>query len=255
MVPLQPGQNPVTLSYRFIECGAGHPGCLWHDRNVALAALAPVRRVLRFDDEVGAVEADRGTASRRIGRQLAAAACGLGLKDAPSILAGMDTQIGLFEYELYIVAPHLLAGAATEGSTAGGDALAHLAGEPIGGEKTVERRGRLDLSFVVAELLHIEIGSDVALGGHRHRDVLQMIGQGKQLRTVAPGNEACERLAELMRRERPCPSLVMAHAVVGGKLANAPVDMHDCDADPPRNTGCCASGRVRRGPKRPGAVR
>src|SRR5713226_8085882 len=37
MVPLQPGQNPVTLSYRFIECGAGHPGCLWHDRNVVPA--------------------------------------------------------------------------------------------------------------------------------------------------------------------------------------------------------------------------
>jgi hypothetical protein len=139
-----------------------------HNRAVALAALAPVRRVFGFDHEVGAIEADRGTASCRIGRQLAAAARGLGLKDAPSVLAGMDTQIGLFEYELYIVAPHLLAGAAAEGSIAGGDALAHLAGEPIGGEKTVERRGRFELSFVVDELLHIEIGSDVALGGHRH---------------------------------------------------------------------------------------
>src|SRR5712692_1512613 len=152
IVLLQPGEHPVTLSDRLIQRGAGEPRGTGHSRAVPLAALAPVRRVLRFDDEVGAVEADRGTASRRIGRQLAAAACGLGLKDAPSILAGMDTQIGLFEYELYIVAPHLLAGAATEGSIAGRDALAHLAGEPIGGEKTVERRGRLDLSFVVDEL-------------------------------------------------------------------------------------------------------
>jgi hypothetical protein len=120
IVFLQPGEHPVTLSDRFIQPGEREPRGTGHNRAVALAALAPVRRVLRFDDEVGAVEADRGTASRRIGRQLAATARGLGLKDAPSILAGMDTQIGLFEYDLYIVAPHLLAGAATEGSTAGG---------------------------------------------------------------------------------------------------------------------------------------
>ena len=192
-----------------------------YNREVALSALAPVRRMLWFDDEVGAVEADRRTAPGRIGGQLPAAARGLGLEDAPSILAGMDARVGLLEYELYIVAAKLFAGAATEGSIAGGDALAHLAGEPIGGEKTVERRGCLDLSFMIDQLLQIEIGTDVALGGHRHRDVLQMIGQGEQLRTVAPGNKAGEGLAKLMSREEPWPSLVLAHVVVGREPANA----------------------------------
>ena len=202
-----------------------------HNRAVARAALLPVRRVFRFDHEVGAIEADCGTAPGGIGRQPAAAASGLGLKDAPAILAGMDAEVGLLEHEGDVIAPHLLASAAPEGSIAGSDALAHLAGEAIGGKETVERRGRLDLSFVVDELLEIEVGADVALGGHRHRGVLQMIGQGEQLRTIASGNEAREGLAELMGRERPCPSLVMAHAVVSRELANPRVDVHVADGD------------------------
>jgi hypothetical protein len=107
-----------------------------HNRAVALPALSPVRRVFRFDHEVSAVEADRGTAPGRIRSQLAAAAGGLGLKHAPSVLAGIDAQIGLLEYELYVVAPHLLAGPSAEGSIAGGDALAHLAGELISGKRS-----------------------------------------------------------------------------------------------------------------------
>jgi hypothetical protein len=198
IVFLQPGEHPVTLSDRFIQPGEREPRGTGHNRAVALAALAPVRRVLRFDDEVGAVEADRGTASRRIGRQLAATARGLGLKDAPSILAGMDTQIGLFEYELYIVAPHLLVGAATEGSTAGGDALAHLAGEPIGGDKTVQRRGRHEMSFVVDELLHIEIGSfpypvtKATDASHHQVFAMDLQGREKTIGVRTQGN-ACAR--------------------------------------------------------------
>jgi hypothetical protein len=100
IVLLQPGEHPVTLSDRFIKSGAREPRSIRDNRAVAVAALAPVREMFRFDHEVGAVEADCGTAPGGVGSQPAAAARGLRLKDAPSILAGMDAQIGLLEYEL-----------------------------------------------------------------------------------------------------------------------------------------------------------
>ncbi len=84
---------------------------------------------------------------------------------------------------------------------------------------------------MVDQLLQIEIGPDVALGGHRHRYVLQMIGQGEQLRAIAPGNKAGEGLAELMRREAPWLSAVPAHVVEGRELADAVIDVHVGDAN------------------------
>ncbi len=186
--------------------------------------------MLRLNDEVGAVEADRGTSPGTIRSDFAAAARGLGLKHAPAVLARVDAQVGLLEHESDVIAPELLSGAAAERSVAGGDTFAHFAGQPIGGKEAVERRGCLDLSFVVDKLAEIEIGAYVTFGGHRHRDVLEMIGKGEQLRTIAPGDEAREGLAELMRRETPRASRVPTHAVEVCELANPAIDVHVGDA-------------------------
>jgi len=70
--------------------------------------------MLGLDHEVGAVEADRRTAPGRIGGKPPAAACGLGLEDAPAILAGLNAEVGLLEYEGDVIAAKLFAGAATE---------------------------------------------------------------------------------------------------------------------------------------------
>ncbi len=78
--------------------------------------------------------------------------------------------------------------------------------------------------------MEIEVSADVAPGGHRHRDGLEMIGEGEQLRTIAPGDEAGEGLAELMRREAPRLSAVSAHVVEGRELTDAVIDVHVGDA-------------------------
>ena len=122
---------------------------LRHEREIVLPALSPIWRVFWFYNEVGAVETNCGTATHGTWRKPATATSSLGLEHAPTVLASMDNQIGFFEDEVYIVATELLAGTATERSIAGGDALAHLTGQPIGGKETVERRRRFALSLMV----------------------------------------------------------------------------------------------------------
>jgi hypothetical protein len=114
MIPLQPGQHPVALSDRFLQCRTSQTRRLRHDREIALAALSPIWAVLRFYNEVGAVETDCGTAPRRIGPEPAAAARSLRLEHAPTVLAGMDSQIGFLKNEGNIITPELFTGAATK---------------------------------------------------------------------------------------------------------------------------------------------
>jgi hypothetical protein len=203
---------------------------LRHDREIALPAFSPIWRMFWFYNEVGAVKTDCGTASDGIWRKPATATSSLSLEHTPAVLACVDAQVRFLEYELNVIAPELLSSAATERSVAGGDALAHLAGQPIGGKEPVEGRGRFDLPFVIDELMQIEIRAHVALGGHRHRDVLEMIGESEELRAIAPGHEAREGLAELMGREAPGTSRVPTHAIQVCELANPAIDVHVGDA-------------------------
>src|SRR5216683_353976 len=98
---------------------------------MARAPIMPVGGMPLLHDHVRASEADRRAAARFVRRRLAAAPGGLGLEDAPAVIAGVGAQVGLLQHEPDVVAPDLLAGPAAEARVSRSDAVAHAPGQPV----------------------------------------------------------------------------------------------------------------------------
>jgi hypothetical protein len=106
---------------------------LRHDREIAPGALANIGA--RFGSTTKLAQLRQTAGLRPVGSgEPATAACSLRLEHAPTVLARVDSQIGFLKNESNVMAPELLARTAAERSIASGDALAHLAGKPIGRE-------------------------------------------------------------------------------------------------------------------------